>query len=148
MRPDQDSSIKKIGIYMYNNIYLTLTCCLINVESMPCRKCNLGWTICMKDIIQYMYRLTGVFPKTQEDTHTLLFLHEERQLLLLSFNSLLLLLETMKEERRTSSHEHPVTCVLYNSLFRQVGRWLRLNHEFVFVYLYPDSRDVANWTRR
>ncbi len=55
MRPDQDSSIKKIGIYMYNNIYLTLTCCLINVESMPCRKCNLGWTICMKDIIQYMY---------------------------------------------------------------------------------------------
>uniref|UniRef100_A0A3Q3F0E0 WD repeat domain 49 n=1 Tax=Labrus bergylta TaxID=56723 RepID=A0A3Q3F0E0_9LABR len=56
----------------------------------------------------------------QEDTHTLLFLHEERQLLLLSFNSQLLLLETMKEEKRTSSHEHPVTCVLYNSLFRQV----------------------------
>ncbi|XP_035479659.2 WD repeat-containing protein 49-like isoform X4 [Scophthalmus maximus] len=33
---------------------------------------------------------------------------------------LLLLLETVKEEKRTSSHEQPVTCVLYNSLFRQV----------------------------
>ncbi|XP_039985937.1 WD repeat-containing protein 49-like [Xiphias gladius] len=78
--------------------------------------------LCLWDVStqQCVHRLAGVFPKTQEDTHTLLFLHEERQLLLLSFNSLLLLLETMKEEKRTSSHEHPVTCVLYNSLFRQV----------------------------
>ncbi|KAM9853495.1 cilia- and flagella-associated protein 337-like [Aulostomus maculatus] len=67
-----------------------------------------------------VHRLAGIFPKTHEDTHTLLFLLEERQLLLLSFNSLLVLLETMKVEERTSSHQHVVTCVLYNSLFRQV----------------------------
>ncbi|XP_020511499.2 cilia- and flagella-associated protein 337 [Labrus bergylta] len=78
--------------------------------------------LCLWDVSSQLcvHRLAGVFPKMQEDTHTLLFLHEERQLLLLSFNSQLLLLETMKEEKRTSSHEHPVTCVLYNSLFRQV----------------------------
>uniref|UniRef100_UPI0037E78F68 cilia- and flagella-associated protein 337-like n=1 Tax=Semicossyphus pulcher TaxID=241346 RepID=UPI0037E78F68 len=78
--------------------------------------------LCLWDVSSQLcvHCLSGVFPKTQEDTHTLLFLHEERQLLLLSFNSLLLLLETVKEEKRTSSHEHPVTCVLYNSLFRQV----------------------------
>ncbi|XP_019950704.2 cilia- and flagella-associated protein 337 isoform X1 [Paralichthys olivaceus] len=78
--------------------------------------------LCLWDVSsqQCVHRLAGIFPKTPEDTHTLLFLHEERHLLLLSFNSLLLLLETTKEERRTSSHEHPVTCVLYNSLFRQV----------------------------
>ncbi|KAM9359133.1 cilia- and flagella-associated protein 337-like [Symphorus nematophorus] len=78
--------------------------------------------LCLWDVSSQrcVHRLAGVFPKTQEDAHTLLFLHEERQLLLLSFNSLLLLLETVKEEQRTSSHEHPVTCVLYNSLFRQV----------------------------
>ncbi|XP_038550212.1 WD repeat-containing protein 49-like [Micropterus salmoides] len=78
--------------------------------------------LCVWDVSSQLcvHRLDGVFPKMQEDTQTLLFLHEERQLLLLSFNSLLLLLETMKEEKRTSSHEHPVTCVLYNSLFRQV----------------------------
>ncbi|KAA8593927.1 hypothetical protein FQN60_004761, partial [Etheostoma spectabile] len=78
--------------------------------------------LCLWDVSRQLcvHRLAGVFPKTQGETHTLLFFHEERQLLLLSFNSLLLLLETTKEERRTSSHEHPVTCVLYNSLFRQV----------------------------
>ncbi|XP_045930731.1 WD repeat-containing protein 49-like isoform X2 [Micropterus dolomieu] len=78
--------------------------------------------LCVWDVSSQLcvHRLVGVFPKMQEDTQTLLFLHEERQLLLLSFNSLLLLLETMKEEKRISSHEHPVTCVLYNSLFRQV----------------------------
>ncbi|XP_041796668.1 WD repeat-containing protein 49-like [Chelmon rostratus] len=78
--------------------------------------------LCLWDVSSQLcvHRLADVFPKTQEDTHTLLFFHEERQLLLLSFNSLLLLLETVKEEKRSSSHEHPVTCVLYNSLFRQV----------------------------
>ncbi|XP_054455537.1 WD repeat-containing protein 49-like [Anoplopoma fimbria] len=78
--------------------------------------------LCLWDVARQLcvHRLAGVFPETQEDTQTLLFLHEERQLLILSFNSLLVLLETMKEEKRTSSHEHPVTCVLYNSLFRQV----------------------------
>ncbi|KAM7399514.1 hypothetical protein PAMP_018781 [Pampus punctatissimus] len=77
--------------------------------------------LCLWDVSSQLciHRLEGVFPKTQEDTHTRLFLHEERQLLLLSFNSLLFLLETVKEEKRTNSHEHPVTCVLYNSLFRQ-----------------------------
>ncbi|XP_057694508.1 WD repeat-containing protein on Y chromosome [Corythoichthys intestinalis] len=67
-----------------------------------------------------IHRLGGVFPATQGDTHTHLLLIEERQLLLLTFNSLLVLLENTKEEARTSSHEHPVTCVLYNSLFRHV----------------------------
>uniref|UniRef100_A0A3Q3LAQ2 Uncharacterized protein n=1 Tax=Mastacembelus armatus TaxID=205130 RepID=A0A3Q3LAQ2_9TELE len=72
--------------------------------------------LCLWDLSSHrcVHRLAGVFPKTQEDTHTLMFLHEEHRLLLLSFNSLLLLLETMKEEKRSSSHEHPVTCVLYN----------------------------------
>ncbi|XP_062275897.1 WD repeat-containing protein 49-like [Scomber scombrus] len=78
--------------------------------------------LCLWDVSSQLciHRLDSVFPTTQEDTRTLLFLHEEQQLLLLSFNSLLLILETMKEEKRINSHEHPVTCVLYNSLFRQV----------------------------
>ncbi|KAM4628419.1 cilia- and flagella-associated protein 337-like [Polymixia lowei] len=78
--------------------------------------------LCLWDVSSQLcvHRLAGVFPKTQEDTHTLLFLHEERQHLLLSFNSLLFLLEARREEKRITSHEHPVTCVLYNSLFRQV----------------------------
>ncbi|KAM3616504.1 uncharacterized protein V6R79_019037 [Siganus canaliculatus] len=78
--------------------------------------------LCLWDVSSQLcvHRLAGVFPKTQEDARTLLFLHEERQLLLLSFNSLLLLLETVKEEKRSSSHKHPVTCVLFNSLLRQV----------------------------
>ncbi|XP_074536397.1 cilia- and flagella-associated protein 337-like isoform X2 [Halichoeres trimaculatus] len=78
--------------------------------------------LCLWDISSQLclQRLARVFPKTQEDTHTSLLLHEDQQLLLLlSFNSQLVLLETVKE-KRTSSHEHPVTCVLYNSLFRQV----------------------------
>ncbi|XP_030008874.1 WD repeat-containing protein 49-like isoform X2 [Sphaeramia orbicularis] len=78
--------------------------------------------LCLWDVSteQCVQRLAGVFPNTQEGTRTLLFLHEESQLLLISFNSLLLLLETRQEEKRTNSHEHPVTCVLYNGLFRQV----------------------------
>ncbi|KAM3875343.1 cilia- and flagella-associated protein 337-like [Diretmus argenteus] len=79
--------------------------------------------LCLWDVPSQLcvHRLAGVFPKTQENTHTILFLHEEHQHLLLSFNSLLLLLEARKEERRRpTSHEHPVTCVLYNSLFKQV----------------------------
>ncbi|XP_068601795.1 cilia- and flagella-associated protein 337-like [Brachionichthys hirsutus] len=78
--------------------------------------------LCLWDVASQLcvHRLSGVFPNTQEDARTLLFLHEERQRLLLSFNSLLLLLETATEEKRRGSHEHPVTCVLYNSLSRQV----------------------------
>uniref|UniRef100_A0A665W2R3 WD repeat domain 49 n=1 Tax=Echeneis naucrates TaxID=173247 RepID=A0A665W2R3_ECHNA len=102
------------------------TCPVVAVCFMQTKQQLLSYSkdkvLCLWDVSsqQCVHRLAGVFPKTQEDTHTLLFLHEERQLLLLSFNSLLLLLGTQKEEKRTSSHDHPVTCVLYNSLFRQV----------------------------
>ncbi|KAM6946336.1 cilia- and flagella-associated protein 337-like [Aplochiton taeniatus] len=69
-----------------------------------------------------IHRLGGVFPRTPDHTHTLLYLHEERGRLLISFNSLLVLLEARREEkgRRRTSHEHAVTWVLYNSLFRQL----------------------------
>uniref|UniRef100_A0A3P8UQV2 WD repeat domain 49 n=1 Tax=Cynoglossus semilaevis TaxID=244447 RepID=A0A3P8UQV2_CYNSE len=78
--------------------------------------------LCLWDVSsqQCLHRLSEVFPRTQEDTHTLMYLHEERHLLLLSFNSTLVLLESVEEERRGSSHAQTVTCVLYNSLFRQV----------------------------
>ncbi|XP_040929431.1 WD repeat-containing protein 49-like isoform X2 [Betta splendens] len=75
------------------------------------------WDVCNR---RCEHRLTGVFPDARDDAHTLLFLHEERRRVLLSFNSLLLLLETTEEEKTISSHPHPATCVLYNSLFRQV----------------------------
>ncbi|XP_041732788.2 WD repeat-containing protein 49 [Coregonus clupeaformis] len=76
------------------------------------------WDVASQLCIQ---RIAGIFPKTQEECHTLLFLHEERSRLLLSFNSLLILMEAKREEgRRVTSHENPVTCVLYSSLFRQV----------------------------
>ncbi|XP_035239652.1 WD repeat-containing protein 49-like [Anguilla anguilla] len=65
-------------------------------------------------------RVAGVFPRTQE-CQTRLFFHEECGRLLLTFNSLLTLLEAWQEVgRRVSSHEHAVTCVLYNPLFKQV----------------------------
>uniref|UniRef100_A0A3Q0S8B0 Uncharacterized protein n=1 Tax=Amphilophus citrinellus TaxID=61819 RepID=A0A3Q0S8B0_AMPCI len=78
--------------------------------------------LCLWDVSSQLcpHRLAGVFPKIQEDTHPFLFLNEERQHLMLSFNSLLLLLESRKVEKTTSSHEHPVTCVLYNTRFGQV----------------------------
>ncbi|XP_072551333.1 cilia- and flagella-associated protein 337-like isoform X2 [Salminus brasiliensis] len=75
------------------------------------------WDVASQLCIQ---RIAGIFPKTQE-CKTLLFFHEERSRLFLSFNSSLLLLEAKKESgRRTMSHDSVVTCVLYNSLFRQV----------------------------
>ncbi|XP_030600579.1 WD repeat-containing protein 49 [Archocentrus centrarchus] len=78
--------------------------------------------LCLWDVSSQLcpHRLAGVFPKIQEDTHPFLFLNEERQHLMLSFNSLLFLLESRKVEKTTSSHEHPVTCVLYNTRFGQV----------------------------
>ncbi|KAM9811354.1 cilia- and flagella-associated protein 337-like isoform 1-T2 [Syngnathus typhle] len=78
--------------------------------------------LCLWDVSSQLciHRLDAVFPATQDDTRTLLLLIEERQLLLLTFNSMLVLLESTKEEMRPGSHEHPVTCVLYNSLFRHV----------------------------
>ncbi|XP_034557212.1 WD repeat-containing protein 49-like [Notolabrus celidotus] len=102
------------------------TCSVTAVRFMQTKQQLLSYSkdevLCLWDVSSQLcvHRLAGVFPKTQEDTNTFMFLHEEQQLLLLSFNSQLFLLETVKEERRTSSHEHPVTCVLYNSLFRQV----------------------------
>ncbi|XP_027023856.2 WD repeat-containing protein 49 isoform X1 [Tachysurus fulvidraco] len=64
--------------------------------------------------------VAGLFPKAQE-CKMLLFFHEERSRLFLSFNSTLFFLEAQKEDRkRVMSHENAVTCVLYNSLFRQV----------------------------
>ncbi|KAL6478596.1 hypothetical protein MHYP_G00120290 [Metynnis hypsauchen] len=75
------------------------------------------WDVATQLCVQ---RIAGIFPKTQE-CRTLLFFHEERSRLFLSFNSALLLLEAKKESgRRVMSHESAVTCVLYNSLFRQV----------------------------
>lgn len=67
--------------------------------------------LCLWDLSSQLcvQRLEGVFPRTQEDAQTLLFLVEERQVLLLSFNSLLLLLETMEVEKRTSSHGYTLS---------------------------------------
>ncbi|XP_061074254.1 WD repeat-containing protein 49-like [Conger conger] len=65
-------------------------------------------------------RVAGVFPRTQE-CQTRLFFHEERSRLFVSFNSVLTLLEAFPEVgRRVTSHEHAVTSVLYNPLFKQV----------------------------
>ncbi|KAM9318647.1 cilia- and flagella-associated protein 337-like [Pholidichthys leucotaenia] len=77
--------------------------------------------LCLWDVSSQLciHRLAGIFPNTLRDTHTLLFLNEEHQRLFLSFNNVLMMLEASREEK-TSSHEHPVTCVIYNSLFRQV----------------------------
>ncbi|XP_051934207.1 WD repeat-containing protein 49-like isoform X2 [Hippocampus zosterae] len=78
--------------------------------------------LCLWDVSSQLciHRLGGVFPATREDARTLLLPIEERQLLLLTFNSLLVLLESTEEETRASGHKHPVTWVLYNSLFRHV----------------------------
>uniref|UniRef100_A0A3Q3DE08 Uncharacterized protein n=1 Tax=Hippocampus comes TaxID=109280 RepID=A0A3Q3DE08_HIPCM len=87
--------------------------------------------LCLWDVSSQLciHRLGGVFPATREDARTLLLLIEERQLLLLTFNSLLVLLESTKEETRASGHKHPVTCVLYNSLFRHVRAWCAVKKE-------------------
>ncbi|XP_026882608.2 WD repeat-containing protein 49 isoform X2 [Electrophorus electricus] len=67
-----------------------------------------------------LQRLAGIFPKTPE-CKMLVFFHEERSRLLLSFNSVVLLLQAQEDTgRRVASHDSSVTCVLYNSLFRQV----------------------------
>ncbi|XP_053479394.1 WD repeat-containing protein 49-like isoform X2 [Ictalurus furcatus] len=75
------------------------------------------WDVSTHLCVQHV---AGLFPKAQECT-MLLFFHEERSHLFLSFNSTLFFLEGQKEDRkRVMSHESTVTCVLYNSLFRQV----------------------------
>ncbi|XP_063060638.1 WD repeat-containing protein 49-like [Engraulis encrasicolus] len=66
-------------------------------------------------------RVAGVFPKTGPECQTRLLLREEHGHLLLSFNGQLLVLEARTEPgKRLTSHHSPVTCVLYNALFRQV----------------------------
>ncbi|KAJ8410758.1 hypothetical protein AAFF_G00187150 [Aldrovandia affinis] len=66
-------------------------------------------------------RIAGAFPKTLPECQTLLFYHEERGRLLLTFNSQVTLLEALQEVgKRVASHKQAVTCVLYNPLFKQV----------------------------
>ncbi|XP_055501306.1 WD repeat-containing protein 49-like [Leucoraja erinacea] len=65
-------------------------------------------------------RLAGIFPKPLE-FQTILYFNELLGHLFTTFNSQLTLLE-MKQEvgNCLTSHEKPVTCVLYNSHFKQV----------------------------
>nr|XP_033814835.1 WD repeat-containing protein 49 isoform X2 [Geotrypetes seraphini] len=65
-------------------------------------------------------RIAGIFPKML-DFYSFLSFHEAQGCLFLSFNNQLTLLE-MKQETgtRVTSHEKPVTYVLYNSSFKQV----------------------------
>ncbi|XP_066540306.1 cilia- and flagella-associated protein 337-like isoform X2 [Hoplias malabaricus] len=79
------------------------------------------WDVASERCIQ---RISGIFPKIQ-GCKTLLFFHEERSRLFLTFDSSLLVLELKTElelesGRRVMNRESAVTCVLYNSLFRQV----------------------------
>ncbi|KAL2096496.1 hypothetical protein ACEWY4_008644 [Coilia grayii] len=95
------------------------------------------WDVSSQLCIQ---RVSGVFPKSQE-CQTLLLFREEHSRLLLSFNAQLLLLEARKEPgRRVTSHESPVTCVLYNTLFRQVGAvWSRGQKVKQFTRCHGDA---------
>ncbi|XP_067897559.1 cilia- and flagella-associated protein 337-like isoform X2 [Heterodontus francisci] len=65
-------------------------------------------------------RLAGIFPKCLE-FQTILYFNEPHGQLFTTFNNQLTLLE-MKQEtcKYVTSHEKLVTCVLYNSLFKQV----------------------------
>ncbi|XP_019358792.1 PREDICTED: WD repeat-containing protein 49 [Gavialis gangeticus] len=65
-------------------------------------------------------RVAGSFPKSLEFQSTLYF-NEAHGRLFISFNNQLMVLE-MKQEtnRRVTSHRKAVTCVLYNSVFKQV----------------------------
>ncbi|XP_056421069.1 WD repeat-containing protein 49 isoform X2 [Hyla sarda] len=64
-------------------------------------------------------RIAGIFPKTLEFQLSFYF-YEPHGRLFLSFNNQLSVLEMKKEaSKRVTSHEKPVTCVLYNSTFKQ-----------------------------
>uniref|UniRef100_A0A8C4VS78 WD repeat domain 49 n=1 Tax=Gopherus evgoodei TaxID=1825980 RepID=A0A8C4VS78_9SAUR len=67
-----------------------------------------------------MQRIAGSFPKSLDFQSTLYF-NEAHGRLIISFNNQLMLLE-MKQEtsRKVTSHGKAVTCVLYNSVFKQV----------------------------
>ncbi|XP_072315674.1 cilia- and flagella-associated protein 337-like [Eucyclogobius newberryi] len=111
---------KPVGVLSGHEGPVTTVCFMQNKQQLL--SFSKDKVLCLWDISsqQCLHRLTEVFPKTSEDTRALLFLHEEKQLLLLSFHNQLVLLQADTEDRRTSSHQSPVTCVLYNSLFRQV----------------------------
>ncbi|OCT78637.1 WD repeat-containing protein 49 [Xenopus laevis] len=65
-------------------------------------------------------RVAGIFPKSLE-FHFTLYFYEPHGRLFLSFNNQLKLLEMKKESgKKVTSHEKPITCVLYNSTFKQV----------------------------
>ncbi|KAF7219166.1 WD repeat domain 49 [Nothobranchius furzeri] len=101
----------KPQVFSYSKDKLTKSAILSQVQVLSL------WDV---SSLQCVQRMTGIFPKTREDTHVNLLFQEEHQRLLLTFDSQLLLLETVKGEGRTSSHKYPVTCVLYNSLLKQV----------------------------
>ncbi|XP_078420668.1 cilia- and flagella-associated protein 337-like [Cetorhinus maximus] len=65
-------------------------------------------------------RLAGIFPKCL-DFQTILYFNEPSGQLFTTFNNQLTLLEMKQETGKcVKSHEKSVTCVLYNSLFKQV----------------------------
>ncbi|KAM4771123.1 cilia- and flagella-associated protein 337 [Rhinophrynus dorsalis] len=65
-------------------------------------------------------RIAGIFPKSLEFQFTLYF-YEPHGRLFLSFNNQLRLLEMKQESgKKVTSHDKPVTCVLYNTAFKQV----------------------------
>ncbi|KAK7882863.1 hypothetical protein WMY93_029037 [Mugilogobius chulae] len=111
---------KPVGVLSGHDGPVTAVCFMQNKQQLL--SFSKDKVLCLWDVSnqQCLHRLTEVFPKTAEDTHSLLFSHEEKQLLLLTFHSQLVLLQNNTEDKRTSSHQSPVTCVLYNSFFRQV----------------------------
>uniref|UniRef100_A0A8D0HB41 WD repeat domain 49 n=1 Tax=Sphenodon punctatus TaxID=8508 RepID=A0A8D0HB41_SPHPU len=66
-------------------------------------------------------RIAGSFPKSL-DFYSSLYFNEAHGQLFISFNNQLVLLEMRQEvdKNRVTSHGKPVTCVLYNSVFKQV----------------------------
>ncbi|XP_074048619.1 cilia- and flagella-associated protein 337 [Macrotis lagotis] len=64
-------------------------------------------------------RMTCPYTKSQE-FKCLFHFDEARGRLFIAFNNQLTLLAMKNESKRVTSHEKPVTCVLYNSVFKQV----------------------------
>uniref|UniRef100_A0A8C5PKC0 WD repeat domain 49 n=1 Tax=Leptobrachium leishanense TaxID=445787 RepID=A0A8C5PKC0_9ANUR len=65
-------------------------------------------------------RVAGIFPKTLDYQFTLYY-HEPHGRLFLTFNNQITILEMKKETgKKVVSHDKPVTCVLYNSTFKQL----------------------------
>ncbi|XP_041126735.1 WD repeat-containing protein 49-like isoform X2 [Polyodon spathula] len=64
-------------------------------------------------------RIAGIFPK-HLDFHSLLYFDEEHGRLFTTFNNQLTLCELKQETGRVTSHEKPISCVLYNNVFKQV----------------------------